>query len=561
MNKEKILKQVDKLYEMWQSGNLGGEFMPEDENPHLPKNSLENYLYFTLPMALNYQRNSYKLWESANQTYNDLETRFVFNPKEVVKKEFREVQDALTKYKVALQKNKQTEIWIKLCQTFVDLYDGDIRKLFSKLNYDVNLIRNFIQKDNKNLFPYLSGMKICNYWMYVLWQYTDLEFQNLADLTVAPDTHVIKSTHRLGLINNEELESNNVQMIVIKKWNELLKGTKYKPIDIHTSLWLWSRNNFKSLDSNNILENIFKSSLYVANNSQYVKINQLAIKKVIKKYKFITPKHWLSTNPFGILNLDIKDLVNFLVIFGTIDCSFWGEPKWTIQKEDQNIDGAFALIYALLNLRNKKGHLNFEKISFKEFQEVLKGNIDIPLIKERYEKVVNVSKIINTKMGGNFYNYIKDITSDRELFQIIIDNFPEFKDERTYKGQKIYFYKLAMLLTADILQIRFLKENILVDCSNLMACADYKIPQVLRGLGILEYTEELEKLIDNKIEIAENSVYEVEIRANMIIAIKYLKEELLNKLSVIEINDIIWNLGQNKSIDFLPYHRTRTMNY
>ena len=561
MNKEKILKKVDKLYEMWQSGNLGGEFMPEDENPHLPKNSLENYLYFTLPMALNYQRNSYKLWESANQTYNDLETRFVFNPKEVVKKEFREVQDALTKYKVALQKNKQTEIWIKLCQTFVDLYDGDIRKLFSKLNYDVNLIRNFIQKDNKNLFPYLSGMKICNYWMYVLWQYTDLEFQNLADLTVAPDTHVIKSTHRLGLINNEELESNNVQMIVIKKWNELLKGTKYKPIDIHTSLWLWSRNNFKSLDSNNILENIFKSSLYVANNSQYVKINQLAIKKVIKKYKFITPKHWLSTNPFGILNLDIKDLVNFLVIFGTIDCSFWGEPKWTIQKEDQNIDGAFALIYALLNLRNKKGHLNFEKISFKEFQEVLKGNIDIPLIKERYEKVVNVSKIINTKMGGNFYNYIKDITSDRELFQIIIDNFPEFKDERTYKGQKIYFYKLAMLLTADILQIRFLKENILVDCSNLMACADYKIPQVLRGLGILEYTEELEKLIDNKIEIAENSVYEVEIRANMIIAINYLKEELLNKLSVIEINDIIWNLGQDKSIDFLPYHRTRTMNY
>ena len=81
------------------------------------------------------------------------------------------------------------------------------------------------------------------------------------------------------------------------------------------------------------------------------------------------------------------------MIFGTIDCSFWGEPKWTIKKEDQNIDGAFALIYALLNLRNKKGHLNFEKISFKEFQEALKGNIDIPLIKERYEKVVNVSKI------------------------------------------------------------------------------------------------------------------------------------------------------------------------
>ena len=34
--------------------------MPEDENPSLKIDSLENYLYFTLPMSLNYQRNSYK---------------------------------------------------------------------------------------------------------------------------------------------------------------------------------------------------------------------------------------------------------------------------------------------------------------------------------------------------------------------------------------------------------------------------------------------------------------------------------------------------------------------
>jgi len=77
--KEKILKKVDILYMMWQQGSLGGEFMTEDENPHLEKSSLENYLYFSLPMSLNYQRNSYTLWENANKTYEDLETRFVFD--------------------------------------------------------------------------------------------------------------------------------------------------------------------------------------------------------------------------------------------------------------------------------------------------------------------------------------------------------------------------------------------------------------------------------------------------------------------------------------------------
>ena len=248
MNREQILKDVDKLVRLYENGLLGGEVMPEDSNPHLSKNSIENYNYFTLPMALNYQRNSYKLWESANHTWNDEETNFVFDTKQVSKSNFEKVQKALVKYKVALQQNKQTEIWIKLSDTINELFDGDIRKLFEINDYDVNKIRNYIQKEYKSKFPYLSGNKICNYWLYVLYQYTDIKYKNIEDLTVAPDTHVVKATYRLGLITEEELKSSNVQLIVIDRWNEILKGTKYNPIDIHTPMWLWSRNGFRSLE-------------------------------------------------------------------------------------------------------------------------------------------------------------------------------------------------------------------------------------------------------------------------------------------------------------------------
>ena len=246
--KEDILSNIDKLYNMYKKGLLGGEIMPEDANPSLDKSSLENYLYFTLPMALNYQRNSYTLWTSAKKTYEDESTSFVFNPSEVLNHSKEDVMNALVKYKVALQKNKQTEIWIRLCITFHELYNDDIRNLFIKCGYDVNRIRNFIMKENKEKFPYLSGNKICNYWLYVLYQYTDIKFKNIESLTVAPDTHVIKSTHMLGLINDEELSRSDVQLIVIDRWNKVLKGTKYKPIDIHTPLWLWSRNGFKELE-------------------------------------------------------------------------------------------------------------------------------------------------------------------------------------------------------------------------------------------------------------------------------------------------------------------------
>lgn len=242
-----LMEKVEKLIAMYENGDLGGEVMPEDANPKLEKSSPENYLYFTLPMALNYQRNSYALWESALKTYEDVETGFVFVPELCLERSFDEVQSALIKYKVALQKQKQTEIWLKLCETFLKEFDGDIRKLFDEKGNDVDRIRHFIQIERKKGFPYLSGTKICNYWLYVICQYTDRRYCNVGNLSVAPDTHVCKATHRLGLITDEEYLSGNVQSIVIEAWNSLLKNTKYKPIDIHTPLWLWSRGGFKDI--------------------------------------------------------------------------------------------------------------------------------------------------------------------------------------------------------------------------------------------------------------------------------------------------------------------------
>ena len=406
----------------------------------------------------------------------------------------------------------------------------------------------------------LCGNKICNYWLYVIWQYTDCNYSNIEMLTVAPDTHVIKSTYHLGLINKEEFESNNVQEIVIEKWNKLFEGTKYKPIDIHTALWLWSRNGFKDLEYYNCLEKVLKTTKEISKNSKYIHINL----KAIKNLHLNTSKvgHWLSSNPYGILDLNIEDIVNFLIMYDAIDCCFWGNPKWTIKdSHGNNIDGAFALLYALLKLYKDQGHLNFELITFEKFKDHLKGNIDIPLLKERYQILQKISAVINQKMNGNFYQYIRNIKEDIKLIHIVVNNFSSFTDVRTYNNQTVYFYKLAQLVTSDILHIRSLKENIEVDCSHLVGCADYKIPQVLRGLGVLEYNSELQNIVDNKREIVENSDYEIEIRANTIVAINLIKNELNNKFDAITINDIIWYAGQDKTKNFKPYHLTKTLSY
>ena len=243
-NRTEILENVNKLVYAYRTGILGGEKMPEDENPNLDKGSKENYMYFTLPMALNYQRNSYVLWECANRMYADELARKVFDSREVCHISEELLRKYLVEYKVALQPNKQPLIWKKLCETVEDKLEGDIRNLFSINNYSVKKVKEYIA-NNKKDFPYLGGNKICNYWLYVLEQYTDIVFVDRENITVAPDTHVIQASERLGIISAEEVQLSNVQMILAERWKELLKGTDLAPIDVHTPMWLWSRGKFE----------------------------------------------------------------------------------------------------------------------------------------------------------------------------------------------------------------------------------------------------------------------------------------------------------------------------
>ena len=310
-----------------------------------------------------------------------------------------------------------------------------------------------------------------------------------------------------------------------------------------------------------MLENIIISCNYVSKNSKHVTIDEEKLNLFVENIKDIKMNHWLSSSPFGLLDLAVETIINFLLIYESINFSFWGEPKWTIDTNFGKLDGSIALLYVLLQYVKESKSTDFSSMSKKEFLKILKGNIKIPLFEERFKIIKEVSAIVNDKMQGNFYQYIKDITSDIELFETIIANFPSFKDERLYNKQTIYFYKLAQLLTSDILHIKEQKEKIKVNYTHLVGCADYKIPQILRQFGILNYDNNLAKIVDNHIEIPINSIYEVEIRANVIAIINMINKKLNYKYCRIDINDFIYMQKNNKNFKMRPYHLTRCTNY
>ena len=308
----------------------------------------------------------------------------------------------------------------------------------------------------------------------------------------------------------------------------------------------------------NLLSKIKESTKFVSNNSKYVRINYEKIDEILANGEFNDIRYWLDTNPFGLLDMNYREIINFLLLYHTIgDFCFWGDPKWEIDSEVGKLDGSYAIMYILINRFKNNNDFN---MSYEDFADMLKGNVEIPLLKERYNCLVEMNSYLNS-IGRDFYDEIKDIKVDIELLDYIVSNFSYFKDESTYEGEIIYFYKRAQLIVSDILHVRKMLENIQVDYSNLLGCADYKIPQVMNSLGMLDYDYNLEYKLATRVEIEEGDPMEVEIRANDLVVIDYIYEKLDGKVCRMDINDYIWLLGQDKSKINKNYHRTKTIHY
>ena len=318
------------------------------------------------------------------------------------------------------------------------------------------------------------------------------------------------------------------------------------------------------------MDGILETTKFVVDNSKYVKINKNKIRDFLKNFGESHINHWLNESPFDFSKLSNKEKLHFLLVCNSISFSYWGEPKWEVEYKGEKFDGAWGMIASIgKSIENKKPILNpnyLKGISEKELKEILKGNVIIPLFESRLKILREIGSILIRDFDGDFDKLIKQSDGDAlKLLNLIIKHFPSFNDFSPYKGKTIYFHKRAQLLISDIYQLFNGKDyGNLKNLDKITACADYKLPMVLRKLGILEYSKELSEKVDKKIEIVKNSEEEVEIRANTIWAVEFIKQELKKKnsgINSIHINDHLWLLGQIKSPKDKPYHLTRTIFY
>ena len=318
------------------------------------------------------------------------------------------------------------------------------------------------------------------------------------------------------------------------------------------------------------LEKVLSTTQYVAKHSRQVKINQAAVERLAKKIKSQPLPAWDATihsasNP--------QETAQYIFLLDSLNFCFWadkGHQRWTITHSAKQINGYFALALALKKALKKYPILDADflsKISHQDLSDIFASSNgqEIPLFEKRLAITRQTGSVLAKKYNGQASNVVKIANkSAGKLIELVLRDFPSFRDTAIFDGKKIYLLKRAQILTGDIwgaLGGQGLGE--FKDIDQLTCFADYKIPQILHYFGVLEYTSQLLQKIKNETLITASSREEVEIRANTIWAVEMLKKELAmlgRNLPSFQIDWILWNMSQKVKMP-MTYHRTKTIYY
>ena len=317
---------------------------------------------------------------------------------------------------------------------------------------------------------------------------------------------------------------------------------------------------------------VLETARNVAEKSRHARINHEALKKFSRELAESgapMPRWDAEHHSQG----NDEETVAYLLVVDTINFCFWPPPgteKWEIAYRGKNYSGYYGLAVSLKKTLESGIPLidaSFQAtLTMKQLENMLAGTGVLQLMEERLRNLKELGRVLLEKYRGKASELIAVAGgSALKLATTLASGFSSFRDEATYQGHKVFFYKRAQLFAADLHGALSGKGlGSFSDMEELTAFADYKLPQVLRHVGALEYSPGLAERVDRMVYLNAGSEEEVEIRANTIWAVELICREMKRlgkEVSASQIDWLLWNLGQDHEFRAKPYHRTVTIFY
>ncbi|KAJ3731187.1 hypothetical protein DFJ43DRAFT_1080399 [Lentinula guzmanii] len=225
----------------------------------------------------------------------------------------------------------------------------------------------------------------------------------------------------------------------------------------------------------------------------------------------------------------------------------------------------------------------------------------IPLLQERIAIMREVGFILCNSFEGSYKGFLEEFQRRHngqgtalDLVKMVTDTFPSFRDEVFYNGKRVCFWKRAQILVAET-WAAFYPDPTVTDIhpffpgirghaiQDLTMFADYRVPQILHHLKLLEYPMSLVRKLHGGYDLEPGSKEEISLRASSIVAVERLKSAILNmisdestgaahEISSVLIDFFLWDLAKKlergdekidgiETADILPAHRTRSIWY
>ncbi|XP_039259045.2 queuosine 5'-phosphate N-glycosylase/hydrolase-like [Styela clava] len=279
--------------------------------------------------------------------------------------------------------------------------------------------------------------------------------------------------------------------------------------------------------------------------------------------------------------------IDIIFAIDVLNFSFWPDipgKKYAVKYGGKLWTGYWSLVAALKRAEDEgKPVYDSEfmaEVEKKEFSDIFRSDteIEIPLLDKRFEGFKESGRVLLEKFNGSFINCIRQCERDAvTLMNLVVENFPSFRDESVFQNQRVAFYKRAQILVADIwccFEGKGLGEFTNID--EITMFADYRVPQSLEYFEILKYSEELKKALSQRIVFPPGHRFELEIRGSSIEAIERLtsqvrklladddiKESKLSGVNSITVDNFLWDYAREhrEKINHLPFHLVRTIFY
>lgn len=153
------------------------------------------------------------------------------------------------------------------------------------------------------------------------------------------------------------------------------------------------------------------------------------------------------------------------------------------------------------------------------------------------------------------------------LVERIVTELPGFDDSATLDGRTVCFHKRAQIYVADVWGA-FGGRGLgaFHDIEALTMFADYRVPQLLRHVGVLRYAPELAAEVDAETELPAGGREEIEIRSATVQAVERLRtalDELGRRVNSVELDWRLWHMAEDGVAEtgIGPHHRVRTIAY